>query len=360
MDSNTADATAEEAHAAVAELRRPGLSIVIPLYRDQDALAEIFARCDPILSEQPQGGELVLVDDGGLDLTTPRALELARNFAHPTTVVCLTRNFGQHPATYAGLEHARGERVVTLDSDLQYPPEEIPKLLAELSPEHPVVSGYRAERRDPLARRMITRALTHWLNAQTGVELRDFGSMFRAYDRPTVELMMRFTERHRYVPAVVAWLGVSIKEVPVQHAPRGDRGSRYRLSGLIEMVLDLITGYTVFPLRILSVLGTIASLVGFASTIIFLIYRIAVGGGVSGTVSAFGLVFALLGMQLLLLALMGEYIGRIYTEAKGRPYFVVAGAHRIDGRLPLPSAASEASRVASEAKRVVSEARRIV
>jgi undecaprenyl-phosphate 4-deoxy-4-formamido-L-arabinose transferase len=345
MDSNGADTTADGAHAAVQEVRRPGLSIVIPLYRDQDAVAEIFARCGPILSEQPEGGELVLVDDGSLDFTTPRALELARDFAHPTTVVRLARNFGQHPATYAGLEHARGERVVTLDSDLQYPPEEIPKLLAELGPEHPVVSGYRAERRDPLARRLVTRALTYWLNARTGVELRDFGSMFRAYDRPTVELMMRFTERHRFIPAVVAWLGVSIKEVPILHAPRGERGSRYRFSELIEMVLDLITGYTVFPLRILSMLGMIASLAGFTGTIVFLIYRIAEGGGVSGTVSAFGLVFALLGMQLLLLALMGEYVGRIYSEAKGRPYFVVAAAHRIDGRPPRASATTEAGKV---------------
>jgi undecaprenyl-phosphate 4-deoxy-4-formamido-L-arabinose transferase len=335
--------------------RRPGLSIVIPLYRDQDALREIFARCAPILEEQAEGGELVLVDDGGLDLTTPRALELARGFTHPTTVVRLTRNFGQHPATYAGLEHARGERVVTLDSDLQYPPEEIPKLLAELSPEHPVVSGYRAERRDPLPRRLITRGLTRWLNAQTGVELHDFGSMFRAYDRPTVELMMRFTERHRYVPAVVAWLGVSIKEVPILHAPRGERGSRYRLSGLIEMVLDLVTGYTVFPLRILSLLGSIAALVGFTCTFAFLVYRVAVGGGVSGTVSAFGLVFALLGMQLLLLALMGEYIGRIYSEAKGRPYFVVAGAFRVDGRPELaPAREATEAPVHPEAKTAAS------
>src|SRR4029077_20050148 len=125
---------------------------------------------------QDDGGELVLVDDGGLDRSTPVALELAQSFGHPTTIVRLTRNFGQHPAVFAGLAHARGERVVTLDSDLQYPPEEIPKLLHELDPEHPVVSGYRADRQDPLPRRLITRALTRWLNKQTGTDLRDFGS----------------------------------------------------------------------------------------------------------------------------------------------------------------------------------------
>jgi undecaprenyl-phosphate 4-deoxy-4-formamido-L-arabinose transferase len=321
------DPTGNQNHSESPEM---GLSIVIPLYRDEDALQPIFDRCRPILDAQPDGGELVLVDDGGLDRTTPRALNLADGYGYPTTVVRLTRNFGQHPAVFAGLASSRGQRVVTLDSDLQYPPEEIPKLLAELGPDYPVVSGYRADRRDPLIRRLITRSLTRWLNVQTHSNLHDFGSMFRVYDRHTVDLMVSFTERHRYVPAVVAWLGVPIKEVPIAHAPRGARGSHYRLSTLVDMVLDLITGYSVFPLRILSMLGLIASLGGFIGTLIFIIYRIAVGGGVSGTVSAFALVFALLGVLLLLVALIGEYVGRIYNEAKARPYFVVAATHRVD------------------------------
>ncbi len=156
--------------------------------------------------------------------------------------------------------------------------------------------------------------------------------MFRAYDRKTVDMMIGFTERHRYVPAIVAWLGVPIKEVPIAHASRGDAGSRYRLSTLVEMVFDLVTGYTVFPLRMLTVFGLVASAAGFFGTISFGIYRIVIGAGVSGTVSAFALVFALLGVLLLLVATIGEYVGRIYSEAKARPYFVVGAMHRIDGR----------------------------
>jgi undecaprenyl-phosphate 4-deoxy-4-formamido-L-arabinose transferase len=333
MDSRADDSNGGQSAAA------PGLSIVIPLYRDEDALAEIFQRCEPLLDEQEDGGELVLVDDGGLDRTTPVALELARGFAHPTTIVRLTRNFGQHPAVFAGLAHACGNRVVTLDSDLQYPPEEIPKLLNELSPEYPVVSGYRIDRRDPLMRRLITRGLTRWLNAQTRTHMRDFGSMFRAYDRHTVDLMVSFTERHRYVPAVVAWLGVPIKEVPIVHEPRGQRGSRYRLPALIEMVFDLITGYSVFPLRLLTGMGLLASIGGFVGTLIFIIYRVVAGAGVSGTVSAFALVFALLAVLLLLVAMIGEYVGRIYSEAKARPYFVVQSTHHVEGRRSILSPA---------------------
>jgi undecaprenyl-phosphate 4-deoxy-4-formamido-L-arabinose transferase len=274
-------------------------------------------------------GELVLVDDsGGLDNTTPKAREKAEGYPHRVVVVRLARNFGQHPAVFAGLEHSTGERVATLDSDLQYPPEEIPALLAELSDSYPVVSGYRKNRRDPLGRRVVTKLLTGWLNRRTGTKLHDFGSMFRVYDRATVDLMLTFTERHRYVPAVVAWLGVPIKEVAVEHNPRGEQGSRYRLSSLFDLLLDLITGYSVFPLRVLTGIGLVASAIGFLGTLFFIIYRFAEGSGVSGTVSAFALVFGLLGVQLLITALIGEFVGRVYNEAKGRPYYLVRDVTR--------------------------------
>lgn len=307
---------------------RPELSIVIPLYCDQDALDPIFARCDPALAGAG-GGELVLIDDGSRDRTTPRALALAEGYPHPVVVVRLARNFGQHPAVFAGLAHAHGDRVVTLDSDLQYPPEEIQTLLAAQSSEFPVVSGYRRDRKDSLPRRLITRVLTRWLNGQTSTDLRDFGSMFRLYDRATVDLMLTFTERHRYVPAIVAWLGVPIKEVPIDHRSRGSRGSRYRLSSLLDLLFDMITGYAVFPLRVLTFVGLLASMAGLVGTLFFTAYRVMAGSGVSGTVSAFALVFALLGVQLLITAVLGEYVGRIYTESKGRPYYVVRDVRRI-------------------------------
>jgi undecaprenyl-phosphate 4-deoxy-4-formamido-L-arabinose transferase len=319
----------EQAASAAAEGPRPGLSIVIPLYRDEDSLVPIFERCKPILDGIPGGGELVLVDDGGFDRTTPRAIALAESYPHPTTIVRLSRNFGQHPAVFAGLAHSRGELVATLDSDLQYPPEELPDLIAEISAEFPVVSGYRADRRDPLMRRWITGGLTRWLNARTGANLRDFGSMFRVYDRKTVDLMLTFEERHRYVPAVVAWLGVPIKEVPITHAPRGDQQSRYRLSSLMDLLLDLVTGYSVSPLRLLIALGLLGSAAGFIATLGFLVYRVFEGSGVSGTVSAFALVFALIGIELLLIALIGEYVGRIYVETQNRPYYVVGAIKRV-------------------------------
>lgn len=300
------------------------VSIVIPCYRDWHNLPAIFERLGPVLEAIDGHGELVLVDDGSPDLTGSRAIELAREFPHPTTVVRLMRNFGQHPAVFAGFEHCRGRVVVTMDSDLQYPPEEVPRLLAELSSEYPVVSGYRAHRRDPVLRRWLTNALSRWLGRRTGQQLRDFGSMFRAYDRQVIEQLLSFREQRRYIPSLVAWLGVPVKEIPIEHAARGQSGSRYRFRQLVDMLLDLVTGYSTFPLRVVTLTGLAGSFLGLVATISFGAYRFFIGAGVSGLISAVALMFFLLGVQLFLLALIGEYVGRIYIEAKQRPYYVVA------------------------------------
>jgi undecaprenyl-phosphate 4-deoxy-4-formamido-L-arabinose transferase len=286
-------------------------------------MAAIYQRLGALFDRLDGPCELVLVDDGSPDRTYDRAVELAHGWRHGLRIIRLLRNFGQHPAVFAGLAHARGRVVVTMDSDLQYPPEEIPKLIDGLSDGTPVVSGYRADRQDRWIRRHITHQLTRWLNRRTKANLVDFGSMFRAYDRSIVDRMLQVTERHRYVPAVVAWLGVPIKEVPIVHHARGEQGSRYRWGALLDMLLDLVTGYAIFPLRLVTGFGLFASILGFVGTVAFLIYRVAAGAGPSGTISAFALIFFLSAVQLAVIALIGEYVGRIYTEAKGRPYYLV-------------------------------------
>ena len=307
---------------------RPAVSVLVPLYRDEQSLQPLFARLDPVLRELGGDSELVLVDDGSPDSTASAAVELARDYPHPVSVVRLARNFGQHPAVFAGFEHCRGDVVVTMDSDLQYPPEEIPRLVAELSAESPVVSGYRASRADPLLRRFISKTLSRWLSRATGSPLRDYASMFRAYDSSVVSQLLQFQERRRFVPALVGWLGVPVKEIPVTHEPRGKGGSRYRLGPLVDMFLDLITGYATFPLRVLTVLGFVGALLGLAATLSLLVYRVVSGTGPSGLVSAFALVFFLLGVQLFIVGLIGEYVGRVYIEAKGRPYYIVREVNR--------------------------------
>ena len=166
--------------------------------------------------------------------------------------------------------------------------------------------------------------MSHWLGRQTGSPLKDYGSMFRAYDRSVIEQLLRFRERRRYIPSLVGWLGVGVREIPVAHDARGEQGSRYRLRPLVDMLLDMVTGYSTFPLRTVTLAGMFASLLGFVATVGLGVYRIFVGAGVSGLVSAFAVLFFLIGVQLFLLALIGEYVGRIYIEAKSRPYYLVA------------------------------------
>lgn len=299
------------------------VSIVVPCYRDEQTLPTLFARLEPVVAALGRRVELVLVDDGSPDRTGAVAEELARSAPFPVTVVRLLRNFGQHAALFAGFGVSQGSIVVTMDSDLQYPPEEIGKLLAGLDDDFPVVSGYRRDRRDPSFRRLVTFVLGAWLRRQTNTTLRDFGSMFRAYDRRVVDRLNEFREQRRFVPALVAWLGVPVREIPVDHEPRGPAGSRYRFSALVDMLLDLVTGYSIFPLRSAVVLGLAGAGIGFAATTGFAVYRVVIGAGVSRLVSAFAAVFFLLGIQLLILALIGEFVGRIYTEARGRPYYIV-------------------------------------
>jgi len=299
------------------------VSIVVPLYRDVANLDSLFRRLASVIAGLGQPTELVLVDDGSRDGTAERAIQLAREFPYPTLVVRLGRNFGQHPAVFAGMQHTTGDVVVTLDSDLQYPPEEIPRLLAGLSADFPVVSGYREHRADPWPRRVITRILSSWLSRRTGSSLQDYGSMFRAYDRRVVDQLLEFSEQRRYIPGLVGWLGVPVKEIAVEHSPRSEQGSRYRSRILIDMFLDLITGYAAFPLRVVTLIGFVGALLALALTVAFFVYRIAQGDGPSGLVSAFGMLFFLVGVQLVIMGVLGEYIGRIYIEAKGRPYFLI-------------------------------------
>jgi undecaprenyl-phosphate 4-deoxy-4-formamido-L-arabinose transferase len=242
---------------------RVGLSIVIPLYRDEDALKAIFTRCEPILRESAGGRRArpgrrrrPRPRDGACGRDGRRLLASGR-------LVRLARNFGQHPAVFTGLEHSRGDLVVSLRGTATCStPRRHPEARRRGVGRIPRRLRYRADRHDPLLRRWITRGLTRWLNARTGTELRDFGSMFRLYQCETVELMLQFTERHRYVPAVVPWLGVPIKEVAISHQARSEQGSRYRLSTLFDLLLHPLVAETVWGKAQSKLRLTCASMVG--------------------------------------------------------------------------------------------------
>lgn len=303
----------------------PEFAVVIPCHCEQETLERLFERVSAALDKLPGRSEIVIVDDGSTDATASRAAELAVGVPHDVTVVRLARNFGQHPAVFAGLAVTRATRVVvTMDGDLQYPPERIPDMVRLVSPSCPVVSTVRQQGGRQVGRSLATRIIASWLGRRTGRPLLDYGSMFRAYDRQVVDAMLTLRERFRYVPAVAPSLGFAVHEIPVELEPRAAGRSRYRFASLANLLLDLVTSYSVSPLRLLAALGAASSFAGFLAAGVFFVYRIAVGGGASGTVGAFAMLFFLSSVQLLLLALLGEYVGRILVEVKDRPYFVVA------------------------------------
>jgi undecaprenyl-phosphate 4-deoxy-4-formamido-L-arabinose transferase len=215
------------------------LSVVVPCYRDEALLPRLLARLGPVLECWPGPAELVLVDDGSPDRTAERARALAAGAGHPLTVVRLARNCGQHAALMTGLEVSRGEVVVTLDSDLRYPPEQIAALTDPLSAESPVVAGVRVGRTDPRSRRAVTRLLSWWIGRRSGTHVRDVGCMFRAYERGVVEQLVALRDPRPFISAMTARLGVTVTEVPISET--GDASeTRYSRAALVRLFLDAI------------------------------------------------------------------------------------------------------------------------
>jgi undecaprenyl-phosphate 4-deoxy-4-formamido-L-arabinose transferase len=239
--------------------------------------------------------------------------------------VILNRNYGQHNAVMAGLAHARGEVIVTLDADLQNPPEEIPKLLAEIENGNDVVGSVRQVRKDTLFRRLSSWLINKAVQKATGVLMHDYGCMLRAYRRSVVDAMLSCHERSTFIPILANMFASKTTEVPVEHARRGDDQSKYNLLKLINLQFDLLTSMTTFPLRLLSLIGGGLAVLGFILSAILIVLRIIYGAewAAEGVLTVFSILFLFIGVQLLAMGLLGEYIGRIYNDVRARPrYFI--------------------------------------
>jgi len=308
-------------------------SIVIPVYNEEQNLPALYARLAPVMDALagPGGGvETILVDDGSGD----RSLEILRELARRdprVKVISFNRNYGQHAAVFAGLDAARGATAVTLDADLQNPPEDIPKLLARAEEGFDVVGGYRVDRQDTAFRRLASR-LTNRLMRRIlrGVEFRDYGCMLRAYSRPVVDSMLLCEERSPFIPALACQFARRIAEVPVGHAERAAGESKYSLWSLVKLQADLITGFTSGPLRAATLTGTAISLLSIAFGVFLAIRRILYGPEAQGLFTLFALLFLMVGANFLALGILGEYVGRIYVEVRRRPRSVVAETVNLD------------------------------
>jgi undecaprenyl-phosphate 4-deoxy-4-formamido-L-arabinose transferase len=290
--------------------------------------------------------EVILVDDGSVDTSAQRITEAAEH--HPGVVigVLLNRNYGQHAAVMAGFNQARGDTIVTLDADLQNPPEEIPRIVQRIEEGADVVGTIRVPRCDSLFRRLSSSLINRAVRRATGVMMHDYGCMLRAYRRHIVDAMLKCRERSTFIPILANYFAHSPAEIEVRHESRSAGDSKYSLWRLINLQFDLLTSMTTFPLRMLSVLGALAAAVGVGFGVFLLVMRLAFGSewAAQGVFTLFAILFTFIGAQFVGLGLLGEYISRIYHDVRARPRFCVREVVRRD-RLESRNRSMETSEV---------------
>ena len=303
------------------------VSVVVPVYNEEGCLAELIDRTVKVMDGCGKRYEFIMVDDGSAD----RSAEMIRAAAakYPDRVVgcILNRNYGQHSAIMAGFSIVRGDLVITIDADLQNPPEEIPKLIAAAEEGNDVVGTIRQNRQDTLFRRYASKVVNCAARAATGVRMSDYGCMLRAYRRFVVEAMLKCNERSTFIPVLGNSFARNTCEIPVAHAERAVGESKYSLWKLINLQFNLLTCMTTAPLRMLTYFGLLSAASGFLLSLYIIIRRFATASGdqwgQSGIFTLFAVMFIFTGIQMIGIGVIGEYIGRIYTDVRARPrYFI--------------------------------------
>jgi undecaprenyl-phosphate 4-deoxy-4-formamido-L-arabinose transferase len=311
----------------------PIVSVVIPVYNEESVLPALFARLYPALDALGVPYEIVFVNDGSVDRSAGLLREQFQKRPDVTRVILFNGNFGQHMAIMAGFEHVRGQRIVTLDADLQNPPEEIGNLLAKMDEGHDYVGSIRRMRQDAAWRRWASKAMNRLRERITHIQMTDQGCMLRAYERPIIDAIRASREVSTYIPALAYSFSHNPAEIEVEHEERHAGESKYSLYKLIRLNFDLVTGFSVLPLQVFSLFGIFISLVSLAVYIIVIIQRVLAGtyDGIWVIWDRDILQFFLTGVVLFGLGIIGEYVGRIYQQVRERPrYLIQAILEKID------------------------------
>jgi undecaprenyl-phosphate 4-deoxy-4-formamido-L-arabinose transferase len=302
---------------------KPRVSVVIPVYNEEAVLPALFARLYPALDVLRRSYEVIFINDGSSDRSAALLREQFEKRPDATRVILFNGNFGQHLAIMAGFEASRGEQVVTLDADLQNPPEEIGKLLAEMDAGHDYVGTVRSERQDTAFRRHASRLMNAVRERITRIHMTDQGCMLRAYSRSIVDTVNSCREINTFIPALAYTFAQRPIEIEVMHEERAAGDSKYSLYSLIRLNFDLVTGFSVLPLQLFSFSGIVISLASIAFVLLLAVRRLIVGPEAEGVFTLFGIAFFLIGITLFGIGLLGEYIGRIYEQVRERPRYVI-------------------------------------
>jgi undecaprenyl-phosphate 4-deoxy-4-formamido-L-arabinose transferase len=299
------------------------LSVVIPVYNEEAGLEGLFARLYPALDALKESYEIVFVDDGSKDKSVAILREQFNRRPDVTRVVILALNAGQHNAIMAGFTRTRGQIVVTLDADLQNPPEEIGKLVTKMREGYDYVGSFRRERQDSGWRKWPSKLLNRIRESTTRIKMRDQGCMLRAYGRSIIDAINQSREVNVYIPALAYTFARTPTEIEVEHESRAAGESKYSMFKLIRLNFDLMTGFSLAPLQLFSMVGIGIALLSGLLVVYLAINRILYGPEVEGVFTLFGIVFFLLGITLFGVGILGEYVGRIYQQVQGRPRFII-------------------------------------
>lgn len=305
---------------------RPYLSVVIPVYNEEKNIEPLLARLYPVMEEMGKPFEIIFTDDGSRDFSLKLLKEKARELPG-VRIIEFNGNFGQHMAILAAFELSKGEIVVTLDADLQNPPEEIPRLVREVEKGHDVVGTVREKRRDTFFRKLASRAVNITTNRMTGMKMSDYGCMLRAYHRDVVDNINRCRETTTFIPALAQTFSANPTEIRVAHSERAEGESKYSLYRLIRLNFDLMTGFSVVPLQLFALFGVVTAVLSLAFALLLLVRRFIVGAEVEGVFTLFAILFFFLGIVIFGIGLVGEYVGRIYQEVRRRPRYVIRRLH---------------------------------
>jgi len=306
-------------------------SIVAPVFNELENIPELYRRVAAVMSATGETWELVLVDDGSNDGSTERIRELAAVDKHVRPVI-FARNFGHQIAVTAGWDYARGEAVVIMDADLQDPPEVIPDLIARWREGYEVVYAVRAEREGETWFKKVTAALFYRIIYRiTDVKIPLDTGDFRLLDRKVVDTLKTMREHHRFPRGMAAWVGFRQIGVPYKRAARHAGVTKYPFSKMFKLALNAITGFSYFPLQLATYFGFTSAGLAIVAIPVVIIMRVIGHGAFLGQATTLIAVLFLGGVQLIFLGVLGEYLGRIYDEVKGRPLYIVREAPEREG-----------------------------
>ena len=305
------------------------VSVVIPLLNEADSLAELYSHLQGMMNNLDRSCEVIFIDDGSTDNSFAILRQLQEQDQR-LRAIKLRRNFGQTAAFSAGFDHARGDIIVTMDADLQNDARDIPKLLAKIDEGYDIVSGWRIKRRDKWITRRLPSQIANWLISHlTGVKLRDYGCSLKAYRREVLDNVKLYGELHRFIPALASWMGVEVAEVPVNHFARRFGKSKYGLSRTIRVMLDLLAvkfllDYATRPLQIFGLIGLLN--LGAGTMLAAYLTYMRLFGGVALSdrpILLLAILLIMVGVQLLIMGLLGELVVRTYHETQNKTIYMV-------------------------------------